>query len=65
MKDNITTQDLETIELPNYCYVAIPCDNKEGALELAHAIVRDVYDGDEDMVKQYKYEITLEKGIEK
>lgn len=34
--------------------------NKESAKELGQAIVRDFYNGDEYMVKQYKYIIEAE-----
>lgn len=41
---------------PNIVYA----NNKESAKELAQAIVRDFYNGDDYMVKQYKYIISIE-----
>lgn len=46
---------LEHIE-PNIVYAK----NKESAKELAQAIVRDFYNGNEYMIKQYKYIVTVE-----
>lgn len=44
-------------EIPNNIVFA---NNKSSAKELGQAIVRDIYNGDDDMVGQYKYIIEEE-----
>ena len=48
--------------LDKICSVVVSAKNKDSAKELGQAIVRDHYNGDEYMVKQYTYIIEREEN---